>query len=197
MAMMLEGGCRCGAVRYRISGVPKFGFACHCTDCQQLSASAYSLGLALAEHDFEVTRGEPREWDKRGSSGKPSHQYSCPTCAGWTHTRPESERGTLIVRPTTLDDHRWFRPVAQIFVRSALPWANMPAVASFETQFDDPESLAAAYHAAGIGPGSSNAVTAHAAARISRRRPSFANPFIKARTSRALIASALSTSPTR
>jgi hypothetical protein len=42
-----EGGCFCGTVRYRITADPLFGFACHCTDCQQLTASAFSLGLAV------------------------------------------------------------------------------------------------------------------------------------------------------
>jgi hypothetical protein len=152
MATILEGGCRCGAVRYRISGEPKFGFACHCTDCQQLSGSAFSLGLACAEDDVTITKGELHEWAKQGSSGKPSHQYTCPTCATWICTRPESEAGTVIARPTTLDEHGWFRPVAQLYVRSALPWANMPVLMSFDTQFDDPERLAAAYKSAGIGP---------------------------------------------
>ena len=152
MATILEGGCRCGAVRYRISGAPKFGFACHCTDCQQLSASAFSLGLALAEDDLKITAGDVHEWSKQGSSGKPSHQYSCATCNTWICTRPESEAGSVIVRPTTLDEHGWFRPVAQLYVRSALPWANLATLMSFETQFEDPAPLVEAYRAAGIVP---------------------------------------------
>ena len=44
---ILQGGCRCGRVRYQIDDEPKFSFACHCTDCQQLSASAFSLALTV------------------------------------------------------------------------------------------------------------------------------------------------------
>lgn len=152
MTTILEGGCRCGAVRYRATGAPKFSFACHCSDCQQLSGSAYSLGLAFAEGDVKVTAGDLHEWAKQGASGKPSRQYTCPNCATWICTRPESEAGSVIVRPTTLDDHAWFRPVVQLYTRSALPWANMPTIMSFETQFDDAETLARLYEAAGIGP---------------------------------------------
>ena len=149
----LDGGCRCGAIRYRVTGRPKFGFACHCTDCQQLSSSAFSLGLAVAQGDFELVQGEPRRWSKTGSSGKPSHQFTCPVCAGWTHTLPEASAGVVIVRPSTLDEHAWFRPVAQIFTRSALPWAPLAVPLSYETEFEDTAPLEAVHRDAVIGPG--------------------------------------------
>ena len=71
----LDGGCRCGAIRFRVTGVPAFTFACHCTDCRQLTASAFSIGLAVPEDGFVVIDGEPRTWTKAADSGKPSYQY--------------------------------------------------------------------------------------------------------------------------
>lgn len=133
----LTGGCRCGHVRYEIREQPWFGFACHCTDCQQLAASAFSLGLAIPESAFRVVQGEPLRWTKIGSSGRPSHQYSCPNCSGWTHTKPELLSNGLVVRPTTVDDHHDFRPVAEIYTRSALPWARLATAFSFETDFEN------------------------------------------------------------
>ena len=150
---ILQGGCRCGKVRYQIDGGPKFSFACHCTDCQQLSSSAFSLALVVAAEDFKIVEGDPRDWSKIGSSGKPSHQFSCPICAGWTHTIAESAEGIVIVRPMTLHDHSWYRPVAEIFTRSALPWARMAVLLSYEVEFSDAKPLVAAYKSGGIGPG--------------------------------------------
>ena len=49
------GGCRCGQVRYRVTGAPKFIMACHCTDCQQLTSSAFSLAMVLDESQVQVT----------------------------------------------------------------------------------------------------------------------------------------------
>jgi hypothetical protein len=152
---MLEGGCRCGAIRYGVTADPLTSFACHCTDCQHLSASAYSLALVVPKAAFGITKGEPQGWSKTGSSGKPSHQFTCPTCATWTHTKPESAAEYVIVRPMSLDEHAWFRPVAQIFTRSALPWASMPTLLSYESEFEDPAPLLAAYRAGGIGHGRS------------------------------------------
>ena len=54
-----EGGCRCGAVRIRVTKPPLLAMACHCTGCQRMSASAFSLTLTLPADGFAVTRGEP------------------------------------------------------------------------------------------------------------------------------------------
>ena len=149
----LAGGCRCGRIRYTARSAPLFSFACHCTDCQQLSASAFSLGLVVPRDGFDVTEGDPRVWTKIADSGKPSHQYTCPDCAGWTHTLAEASAQAIILRPTTLDDHAWFRPVGEIFTRSAMPWAGLATPLSYETEFEETETLTATFRAAGIRPG--------------------------------------------
>ena len=45
---MLMGGCRCGAVRYRIDAdaVPPT-YACHCTRCQTTSGSAFTVQMPV------------------------------------------------------------------------------------------------------------------------------------------------------
>ncbi|TMJ34620.1 MAG: aldehyde-activating protein, partial [Alphaproteobacteria bacterium] len=42
-----EGGCLCGRIRFRITAPPLLTMACHCSGCQKLSASAYSLTIAV------------------------------------------------------------------------------------------------------------------------------------------------------
>lgn len=148
----LQGQCRCGQLRYQVREAPKFTMVCHCTDCQQLTSSAFSMGMVVAETGFEL-QGEPRCWEKVGESGGWSRQYSCPSCAGWTHTMTQSSAGMVIVRPATLHDHSWFRPVAQLYTRSALSWALMPAQFSFETEFEDTAPLEKAFALGGIHPG--------------------------------------------
>ena len=53
-----HGGCRCGRVRVRITHRPLLTMACHCTGCQKMSASAYSLSMAIPVDGFEVTKGK-------------------------------------------------------------------------------------------------------------------------------------------
>lgn len=88
----LAGKCRCGRIRYRVTAAPRFVFACHCTDCQQLTASAFSLGMAVADQGFDL-EGKLHCWTKVADSGGKSFQFTCPDCTGWTHTRTESFAG--------------------------------------------------------------------------------------------------------
>ncbi len=147
----LAGQCRCGRIRYHVSQPPKFVFACHCTDCQQFSSSAFSLGMAVAETAFTM-EGDPRCWEKTGESGGWSRQFTCSNCAGWTHTIANAAKGMVIVRPSTLQNHGWVRPVAQIYTRSALPWALLPVAFSFAEEFEDPAPLGRAFKDTNIFP---------------------------------------------
>src|SRR5262249_9996757 len=79
-----EGGCLCGEVRFRISAPPLLTMACHCTGCQKLSASAFSLTMAVPSEGFAVTRGEPVVGGLHG----PHRQLYCPHCKNWIFTQP-------------------------------------------------------------------------------------------------------------
>ena len=48
-----EGGCVCGAVRYKITAKPEFGLVCPCTWCQRRSGSAFSFVAYCKDADVE------------------------------------------------------------------------------------------------------------------------------------------------
>ena len=50
MTQIFEGGCACGAVRYRMTSPPMFVHCCHCHDCQRQTGTAFVLN-ALIEAD--------------------------------------------------------------------------------------------------------------------------------------------------
>ena len=58
MPQTREGGCQCGAVRYRITGEATALFACHCSHCQRQSGSAFGLSMRLSADQFELIKGE-------------------------------------------------------------------------------------------------------------------------------------------
>jgi hypothetical protein len=146
-----EGGCRCGGVRVRVSKPPLLTGACHCTGCQQMSASAYSLTVTLPADGFEVIAGEPV---LGGLKGPASHHYHCPDCLGWVFTRAEGFDWFVNLRATMLDDHRWFAPFVELWTREKLPWAETGAPHSFGTTPDLPqfEPLMKAFAAEGARP---------------------------------------------
>ena len=51
-----EAGCRCGQVRLKLSAPPLLTAACHCTGCQRMTASAFSLSIAVPSEGFAVTQ---------------------------------------------------------------------------------------------------------------------------------------------
>ena len=55
---MIEGGCRCGAVRYKAEGEPAHHAVCHCRDCQMASGAPMVAWLAMPSEGFAITSGE-------------------------------------------------------------------------------------------------------------------------------------------
>jgi len=123
-----DGGCRCGAVRVRVTAPPLLAMACHCTGCQSMSASAFSLSLAIPADGFAVTQGEPI----LGGLNKDMH-FFCPACMTWMFTRPPGLDWFVNLRPSMLDDHGWFAPYAETWTSEKLAWATTPAKHGFET----------------------------------------------------------------
>ena len=127
-----DGGCLCDKIRFTITAPPLPTMACHCTGCQKLSASAYSLTIAVPTEGFAVTQGEPVIGGKHG----PNKQLYCPHCKNWMFTRAQGLDFFVNVRATMLDKHDWFVPFVETHTAEKLPWATTPAVHSFATQPD-------------------------------------------------------------
>ena len=147
--MKVDGRCHCGRVTYEAEINPDHVVICHCTDCQQQTSSAFSLGMPVDKNGFSL-EGQPAVMTKTAESGNESRAYRCPTCAVWTHTTTDGSPDMVIVRPSTLDDTRWVKPVAQIFVRSAMPWAKLTVPHSYEEEFDDPAEIVETFRSSGI-----------------------------------------------
>jgi len=128
LTLPCEGGCRCGQVRFQISAPPLVTMACHCTGCQRMTASAFSLSAAIPTPGFTVTRGEPVIGGLHGAS----RHYFCPHCMSWMFTRPEGMDDFVNVRATLLDGPSWFTPFIETWTREKLPWATTGAVHSFD-----------------------------------------------------------------
>ncbi|MBA4013921.1 MAG: aldehyde-activating protein [Phenylobacterium sp.] len=123
-----DGGCRCGQVRFRISAPPLITMACHCTGCQKMTASAFSLSVLTPAAGFAVTEGEPVIGGLHGAT----RHFFCPHCKSWMFTRPDGAEHLVNVRTTLLDDPSGLDPYMETMTAEKLPWAVTPAVESFE-----------------------------------------------------------------
>ncbi len=129
MTLPMDGGCRCGKLRFRITAPPMLTMACHCTGCQKMSASAYSLSVAVPGDGFEVIQGEPVIGGLHGDQARHHH---CGWCKSWVFTRLPPELGFVNVRATMLDDVGWFAPFVETYRSEAFPWAATSATHSYD-----------------------------------------------------------------
>ena len=72
--MNLEGGCSCGAIRYKLTNTPLIVHACHCRDCQRVTGSAFVINIWIEKRFVEATGATPKsitlKWRHRqGSRG--------------------------------------------------------------------------------------------------------------------------------
>jgi hypothetical protein len=143
----LQGGCACGAVRYRLASAPMFVNCCHCTWCQRETGSAFVINALIERDRLEVT-GATLAVDTASESGTGQIVHRCPAChvALWSHYG--RRLAVAFVRAGTLDRKDASRPDAHIFTRSKVPWVAIPAdqpafeiFYEYETQWP-PESRA-------------------------------------------------------
>jgi hypothetical protein len=136
MSMPREGGCSCGAVRYRLTSEPLFTHCCHCLNCQRQTGSAFVINLLIEADRVELVAGEPQPVDVPRDDGSTQRIFRCPTC----HVAVFSEYGrpeVRFVRGGTLDDPSAITPDVHIYTRSKLPWIALPDTApAFEEYYD-------------------------------------------------------------
>ncbi|MGF7146501.1 hypothetical protein FHS96_000110 [Sphingomonas zeicaulis] len=140
----IEGGCRCGRVRFRVSQAPWMETVCHCRGCQQMSGSAFSTTLIIPADGFEQIAGETVIG---GLHGDEAHHHHCDWCKGWVFTKPAADLGFVNIRATLLDETGWFAPWMETQTAEKLPWAQTGAVRSYERfpGIDEYQQLIAAY----------------------------------------------------
>lgn len=121
--MKIDGGCHCGHITFEAEIDPAEVGVCHCTDCQQLSGTAFTTYVYAPRAGFRLLTGKPKIYYKTGSSGAKRAQAFCPECGSRIYASAavaEPERYNL--RVGTIRQRRELRPQVQIWCRSALDW---------------------------------------------------------------------------
>ena len=141
-----DGGCLCGAVRYRLAAEPLTLYACHCTDCQRQTGAAFGLSMVVARGALSLLQGEAQRFCVRMPDGRGKQGRFCGQCATRLWGEPEKYPEIFVLRPGTLDDTSWLAPVGHIWTRSAQPWVAIPGdTLNFEAQPEDRLALIRAW----------------------------------------------------
>jgi hypothetical protein len=120
-----EGGCSCGALRYRLASAPLFVHCCHCRNCQRQTGSAFVVNLLIETNRLEVTQGAAQPVDVPRDDGSMQRIFRCRQCQVAVFSeygRPE----VRFVRAGTLDDSTDVTPDVHIFTRSKASWVALP-----------------------------------------------------------------------
>ena len=138
MSQSHEGGCSCGAVRYRLTDAPMFVHCCHCTTCQTETGSAFVLNALIEADRVETIAGAPEPLMTPSESGRGQQVWRCPDCRVAVWSNYGGARDLLrFVRIGTLDTPAALPPDVHIYTRSKLPWVRLPEeIPAFEAYYD-------------------------------------------------------------
>ena len=136
MTGVLEGGCACGAVRYRLQSAPMFVHCCHCRDCQRQTGSAFALNALIEADRVTLLSGQTAPSPMPTDSGMPHHIHRCPACGTAVWSEYGGRAALRFMRVGTLDDPTALQPDVHIYTRSKQPWVALPdGVPAFEAYY--------------------------------------------------------------
>jgi hypothetical protein len=128
----ISGGCLCGAVRYECNAEPLGTAICHCTHCQKVSGSAFSVNVVVPAPSVTWQGQGLASYADKGESGKPLSRKFCRNCGSSVATETGALPGAIIIKAGTLDDKSWLKPNYHIWTNSAQPWVRIePGATTF------------------------------------------------------------------
>ena len=134
----MEGGCTCGAVRYRMTSKPMFVHCCHCRWCQRETGASFALNAMIEADRVVLLRGSPEAVDTPSESGKGQKIVRCPDChiALWSNYAGAGD-ALRFIRVGTLDEPDRLTPDVHIYTASKQPWVVLPpGTPAFEEYYD-------------------------------------------------------------
>ncbi|MFO1067914.1 MAG: GFA family protein [Geminicoccaceae bacterium] len=123
---MAEGGCLCGAVRYRVDGPPVDAGYCHCRLCQRSAGAPAVPWGTWREEAFAWTKGQPAVH----ASTRHGRRAFCASCGTPLSFRSLAQPGFIDITLASLDDPLLFPPEYHTWTASRIGW--------FETADDLP-----------------------------------------------------------
>ncbi|MDU8910491.1 GFA family protein [Aestuariicoccus sp. MJ-SS9] len=112
-----DGGCMCGAIRYRLHGPFTYSAHCHCRSCQRAVGAGFATYSAVAPDNFEILQGEMAIYH----SSPGVRRGFCGTC-GTSLSYAGDDWTDYAILSATLDDPSAARPTTNVYVSEKQPW---------------------------------------------------------------------------
>lgn len=116
-----EGGCLCGAVRYRIEGAPLGVAHCHCASCRRGAGSVVVTWAVVPKNRFAVIKGEPARWP----SSPGVVRSFCGRCGSPLTYETDGRPGEIDITVGTLDRPEAMPPTLHVWTAERVPWLEL------------------------------------------------------------------------
>jgi hypothetical protein len=120
-AEAVEGGCLCGAVRYRAAGAATHATLCHCRSCRRASGAPLVAWVTFARAGFAFVQGTPA----RHPSSPPVLRSFCGSCGTPLTYQHADFPDEVDVTTASLDDPGPFAPADHTWTSQRLPWLRL------------------------------------------------------------------------
>jgi hypothetical protein len=125
--MKIEGGCYCGALRYRAEGNPVFKGQCHCRECQYFSGGQPNIVVGMPATGFSYTKGSAKGFTRKDLAKAVTREF-CAECGTHILTRSPGLPGGVILKVGTFDDPKLFEgPQMAIYTIDKQPFHHIPS----------------------------------------------------------------------
>ena len=116
-----EGGCQCGAVRYRASGLPVMAAICHCAMCRRANAAPAVAWAMFQESQVRFLSGAPTTY----ASSPGARRGFCAVCGTPISFAADYMPGLIDLTIGSLDQPEKLAPTLHYWDSRRLPWVHL------------------------------------------------------------------------
>ena len=131
--MDIEGGCYCGAVRYKATGEPLFSGQCHCRECQYISSGQPNIIIGMPATGFSYTKGAAKQHQRKDLPNPVTREF-CAECGTHIMTKSPGLPHAVLIKVGTFDQPSLYTgPMMVIYTVDKQPFHHIPeGVPTFE-----------------------------------------------------------------
>ena len=121
MSEHFEGGCLCGAIRFRTSDIPLALSRCHCRSCRLAVGSAGVAWAIFRRTDFALLQGTLVHY----RSSPDAVRTFCGNCGTSISYEPIDNPENIEITSSTFDEPSRFAPTREVWVSHRLIWEQL------------------------------------------------------------------------